>query len=304
MQKLEQLLSLDRPLDILLFSKIQRHTNAAKASSSTLPDRPSGSSQNSLQPGEVDEWWLSVTDPAPVPPLFLQSPTELNKEHDWWPGTSKASNRVGEDFISGDYNNAQPVINNFYQSDPDFDVLEGNSRIKPDKSTSRREDVPKLFLDDLLEDEGDSRRKKAAVNIQRWFRGWKTRKQLSGQKTVKELLSHKKMEKEKEMFNDYTNMQTEVCLSGLKNIELQLALWNSSSQILFALGISLSYCDLVGRSDDLSGSLAVKHTRLKLKQLLGKKCTCPGQHFLQAPYDMVYGGSILCNILKSNLLFV
>lgn len=202
-----------------LATTFQRHTNAAKASSSTLPDRPSGSSQNSLQPGEVDEWWLSVTDPAPVPPLFLQSPTELNKEHDWWPGTSKASNRVGEDFIPGDYNNAQPVINNFYQSDPDFDVLEGNSRIKPDKSTSRREDVPKLFLDDLLEDEGDSRRKKAAVNIQRWFRGWKTRKQLSGQKTVKELLSHKKMEKEKEMFNDYTNMQTEEELKDQKEDE-------------------------------------------------------------------------------------
>lgn len=123
---------------------------------------------------------------------------------------------MGEDFILGDVNNAQPVINNFGQSDPDFNVLEGNSRIKPDKSTTRREDIPKLFLDDLLEDEGDSRRKKAAVNIQRWFRGWRTRKQLSGQNAVKELLSQKKMEKERDMFSDYTNMQTEVCISGLK----------------------------------------------------------------------------------------
>lgn len=170
-----------------------------------------------MQPDEVDEWWLSVADPAPVPPLFLQSPTEVNKERDWWPGTNETSNRVGEDFMLGDVNNARPVINNFDQSDLDFDMLEGKSGIKPDKSITRREDIPKLFLDDLLEDEGDSRRKKAAVNIQRWFRGWKTRKQLNGQNAVKELLSQKKMEKEKEMFSDYTNMQTEVHVyQGLK----------------------------------------------------------------------------------------
>ena len=189
---------------------IQRHTNAAKASPSALPDRPSTTSQNNLQPDEVDEWWLSVSDPAPVPPLFLQSPTELNKEHNWWPGDNKTSNHLGEDFLLSDVNNSQPVINNFDQSDPDFDVCEGNSRIKPDKSTARREDIPKLFLDDLLEDEGDSRCKKAAVNIQRWFRGWKARKQFSGQNAVKELLSQKKMEKEKEMFSNHTNIQTEV----------------------------------------------------------------------------------------------
>ena len=141
----------------------------------------------------------------------------MNKERDWWPGTNETSNCVGEDFMLGDVNNARPVINNFDQSDPDFDVLEGKSGIKPDKSTTRREDIPKLFLDDLLEDEGDSKRKKAAVNIQRWFRGWKTRKQFSGQNAVKELLSQKKMEKEKEMFSDYTNMQTEVHVyQGLK----------------------------------------------------------------------------------------
>ena len=116
---------------------------------------------------------------------------------------------MGEDFPLGNVNNARPVTNNF-DHHPDFDMFEGNSRIKPDKSTTRREDIPKLFLDDLLEDEGDSRRKKAAVNIQRWFRGWKTRKQLSGQNAVKELLSQKKIEKEKEMFSDHTNMQTEV----------------------------------------------------------------------------------------------
>lgn len=119
---------------------------------------------------------------------------------------------MGEDFLLGDVSNARPVTNNFDQSDPDFDMLEGNSRIKPDKSTTRREDIPKLFLDDLLEDESDSRRKKAAVSIQRWFRGWKTRKQLSGQNAVKELLSQKKMEKEKEMLGDHTSMQTEVHL--------------------------------------------------------------------------------------------
>ena len=117
---------------------------------------------------------------------------------------------MGDEFLLGDVNNARPATNNFDQNDPDFDMLEGNSRIKPDKSTTRREDIPKLFLDDILEDEGDSRRKKAAVNIQRWFRGWKTRKQLSGQNAVKELLSQKKIEKEKEMFSDHTDMQTEV----------------------------------------------------------------------------------------------
>ena len=129
---------------------------------------------------------------------------------------------MGEDFQLGDVNNARPFTNNFDQSYPGFDMLEGNSRIKPDKSTTGREDIPKLFLDDLLEDDGDSRRKKAAVNIQRWFRGWKTRKQLSGQNAVKELLSQKKMEKEKEMFSDHTNMQTEVrvytCLRSLSSV--------------------------------------------------------------------------------------
>jgi len=202
-----------------LATTFQRHTNAAKASPGALPDRPSASSQNNLQPDEVDEWWLSVADPTPVPPLFLQSPTELNKENDWWPGLNKTSNHVGEDFLLGDVSNARPVTNNFDQSDPDFDMLEGNSRIKPDKSTTRREDIPKLFLDDLLEDEGDSRRKKAAVSIQRWFRGWKTRKQLSGQNAVKELLIQKKMEKEKEMFGDHTSMQTEEELKDQKEDE-------------------------------------------------------------------------------------
>ncbi|KAL9956558.1 hypothetical protein ACROYT_G038050 [Oculina patagonica] len=187
-----------------LATTFQRHSNAAKASPSALPDRPATTSQNNLQPDEVDEWWLSVTDPAPVPPLFLQSPTEVNKEHNWWSGTNKTNNHVGENFLQNDVNNLTPGTDGFEKNVLDFDMLEGNSRVKPDKSTTRREDIPKLFLDDLEEDDGDSRRRKAAVNIQRWFRGWKTRKQLSGQNAVKELLSQKKMEKEKQVLSEQT----------------------------------------------------------------------------------------------------
>lgn len=132
----------------------------------------------------------------------------MDKEHNWWAGANKTSNHVNEDFNDAD--NLRPGNNGFDQGDRDFNMLEGNSRIKPDKSTARREDIPKLFLGDLLEDDGDSKRRKAAVNIQRWFRGWKTRKQLSGQNAVKQLLSQKKMEKEKEMFSDHANVQTEV----------------------------------------------------------------------------------------------
>ncbi len=164
-----------------------------------------------MQPDEVDEWWLSVTDPAPVPPLFLQSPTEVNKEHNWWPGNNKTNNHLGENFLQNDVNNLHPGTDGFEKNEFDFDMLEGNSRVKPDKSTTRREDIPKLFLDDLEEDDGDGRRRKAAVNIQRWFRGWKTRKQLSGQNAVKELLSQKKMEKEKQVLSEQTEVHIHAC---------------------------------------------------------------------------------------------
>lgn len=70
------------------------------------------------------------------------------------------------------------------------------------------------------------------MNIQRWFRGWRTRKQLSGQNAVKELLSQKKMEKEKDLFSDYTNMQTEVCISGLKKLEFGTAALKFCLQVI------------------------------------------------------------------------
>lgn len=192
-----------------LATTFQRHSNAAKASPNALPDRPSAMAQHSVQPDEVDEWWLSASDPAPVPPLFLQSPTELDKKHNWWPGASKTSNHIDEDFLQNDINNLRPGNNGFDQNNLDFDIFEGNARIKGDKSTTKREDVPKLFLDELLEDEAEKKRRKAAVNIQRWFRGWKTRKQLRGQSAVKQLLSQKKTEKEKQMVSDHANVQME-----------------------------------------------------------------------------------------------
>ena len=196
-------------LNMLCFF-IKRHSNAAKASPNALPDRPSAMAQHSVQPDEVDEWWLSASDPAPVPPLFLQSPTELDKKHNWWPGASKTSNHIDEDFLQNDINNLRPGNNGFDQNNLDFDIFEGDARIKGDKSTTKREDVPKLFLDELLEDEAEKKRRKAAVNIQRWFRGWKTRKQLRGQSAVKQLLSQKKTEKEKQMVSDHANVQMEV----------------------------------------------------------------------------------------------
>lgn len=180
----------------------QRHSDGAKASPSALPDRPSATLQNTIEPDEVEEWWQTMSDPAPVPPLFLQSPTEPSKEHDWWPGTHKSSNHIGEDFLQNGSNNLDAATNDLDVNVTDFNLVEGNLRIKPDKLVSRREDVPKLFLDDLLEDEGESKRRRAAVNIQRWYRGWKTRKELSGQSAVKQLLSQKKLEKEKQMFSN------------------------------------------------------------------------------------------------------
>lgn len=189
-----------------LATTFQRHSNAAKANPNALPDRPSAMAQHSVQPDEVDEWWLSASDPAPVPPLFLQSPTELDKKHNWWPGASKTSNHIDEDFLQNDINNMRPGNNGFDQNNLDLDIFEGKARIKVDKS---REDVPKLFLDELLEDEGEKKQRKAAVNIQRWFRGWKTRKQLRGQNAVRQLLSQKKTEKEKQMVSDHANVQME-----------------------------------------------------------------------------------------------
>ena len=160
--------------------------------------------QNTIEPDEVEEWWQAMSDPAPVPPLFLQSPTESNKEHNWWPGNSKASNHVNEDFLHNDDHNLNASANEVDHGVMDFDLVEGDSRIKSDKLITRREDVPKLYLDDLLEDDGESKRRRAAVNIQRWFRGWKTRKELSRQTAVKELLSQKKLEREKELFGNHS----------------------------------------------------------------------------------------------------
>ncbi|PFX32011.1 centrosomal protein of 131 kDa-like [Stylophora pistillata] len=192
-----------------LATTFQRHSNAATASPNALPDRPLATTHQRVQPDEVDEWWLSASDPAPVPPLFLQSPTELDKKHNWWPGASKTSNHVDEDFFQIDINNLRPGNSGLDQNNLELNIFEGEARIKLDKSTARREDVPKLFLDDLVEDDGDRKRQKAAVNIQRWFRGWKSRKQLGGQNAVKQLLSQKKMEKEKQMVSDYALVQTE-----------------------------------------------------------------------------------------------
>ena len=140
-----------------------------------------------------------MSDPAPVPPLFLQSPTESNKEHSWWPGAHKTSNHVDDGFLQNNVVNLHTVTNDQDQNVTDFDLIKGNSKIKPNKSITKRDDIPKLFLDDLLEDEVEIKRRKAAVNIQRWYRGWKTRKELSGQDAVKKLLSQKKLEKEKQM---------------------------------------------------------------------------------------------------------
>lgn len=197
-----------------LFFK-QLHSNAAKAGPNALPDRPSAMSQNTLEPDEVEEWWQALSDPAPVPPLFLQSPTESNKEHNWWPGTHNTSNHVEMEFLQNDIGNLHTATNNLDQNVTDFEVVEGNSRIKPDKLVPRREDIPKLFLDDLLEDEGESKCRKAAVNIQRWYRGWKTRKELRGQNAVKQLLSQKKLEKEKQIFSE----PTASLVSVLQNLE-------------------------------------------------------------------------------------
>ena len=135
----------------------------------------------------------------------------MNKEHNWWPGTNKINNHVDEDFLQNDDNNLPTGTDGFHKNELDFDMVEGNSRVKPDKSTTRREDIPKLFLDDLLEDESDSRRRKAAVHIQRWFRGWKARKELSGQNAVKQLLSQKKIEKEKQVLSEQTEVHVYVC---------------------------------------------------------------------------------------------
>ena len=177
-----------------------------------MPDRPSATLQNTIEPDEVEEWWQTLSDPAPVSPLLLQSPTEAGKEHNWWPGAHKTSNHIGEHFLQNNADNLETATNNLEANVTDFNLVEGNLRNKPDKSVSRREDIPKLFLDDLLEDEGESKRRRAAMNIQRWYRGWKTRKELSGQTAVKQLLSQKKLEKEKQMFsNNSTGLVCVVC---------------------------------------------------------------------------------------------
>ena len=144
-----------------------------------------------------------MSDPAPVPPLFLQSPSESKNEHSWWPGTHKTSNHIDGDFLQNDLDNLTGPVDSVDQNATDFTLTEeGIPWVKPDKSVSRRNDIPKLFLDDLLEDDTDKKRKRAAINIQRWFRGWKTRKDLSGKDAVKELLKQKKIEKENQIMSD------------------------------------------------------------------------------------------------------
>ncbi|XP_073245130.1 centrosomal protein of 131 kDa-like isoform X1 [Porites lutea] len=187
-----------------LATTFQRHNNAANANQVALPDRPSATSQNTLEPDEVEEWWQALSDPAPVPPLFLQSPTESSREHNWWTGAHNTSNQADKNFLQDDVDNLQTVTNNLDHNITDFDMVEGNSRIKPNRSISKRDDIPKLFLDELIEDESESKRRKAAVNIQRWYRGWKTRKQLNGQNAIKQLLSQKKSEKETQLFSEKT----------------------------------------------------------------------------------------------------
>lgn len=184
----------------------QRHNNAANANQVALPDRPSATSQNTLEPDEVEEWWQALSDPAPVPPLFLQSPTESSREHNWWTGAHNTSNQADKNFTQDDVDNLRTVTNNLDHNITDFDMVEGNSRIKPNRSISKRDDIPKLFLDELIEDESESKRRKAAVNIQRWYRGWKTRKELHGQNAIKQLLSQKKSEKETQLFSAKTEV--------------------------------------------------------------------------------------------------
>lgn len=183
-------------------SHLQGHNNAAKSSPSSLPDRPSASLQNTIEPDDVEEWWKTLSDPAPVPPLLLQSPVESQKGLTWLSGTHNTSNHFGGDSAQNDVDNQMVFFASMEQNVSDFDLVEGNSRVKLDKSVSRRDDIPKLFLDDLIEDQSDSKRRRAAINIQRWFRGWKTRKELRGKNAVKELLSQKKIEKEKQILDN------------------------------------------------------------------------------------------------------
>ena len=185
---------------------LQCHNNAANANQVALPDRPSTTSQNTLAPDEVEEWWQALSDPTPVPPLFLQSPTESSREHNWLTGAHNTSNQADKNLLQDDVDNLQTVTNNLDHNITDFDMVEGNSRIKPNRSISKRDDIPKLFLDDLNEDESESKRRKAAVNIQRWYRGWKIRKELHGQNAIKQLLSQKKSEKETQLFSAKTEV--------------------------------------------------------------------------------------------------
>lgn len=185
-----------------LATNFQGHNNAAKSSPSSLPDRPSASLQNTIEPDDVEEWWKTLSDPAPVPPLLLQSSVESQKGLTWLSGTHNTSNHFGGDSAQNDVDNQMVFFASMEQNVSDFDLVEGNSRVKLDKSVSRRDDIPKLFLDDLIEDQSDSKRRRAAINIQRWFRGWKTRKELRGKNAVKELLSQKKIEKEKQILDN------------------------------------------------------------------------------------------------------
>ena len=158
-----------------------------------------------MQPVEVDDWWLTVGDPAPVPPLLLNSPTDLDKKQHWWPGSNKDIDHLKEDVL----------VNN-----KSWNVQIGTDNNSLPKSNPAdfhgRKDIPSLFLDELLEDEVEvKQRKAAAVNIQRWFRGFRARKKLKGHSAIKQLLTEKKNEKEKQTMENHINL-TDVCTAFVK----------------------------------------------------------------------------------------
>lgn len=176
-----------------------------------------------------------MSDPAPVPPLLLQSPVESQKGLNWLSVTHNTNNHFGGDSAQNDVDNQMVFFASMEQNVSDFDLVEGNSRVKLDKSVSRRDDIPKLFLDDLIEDQSDSKRRRAAINIQRWFRGWKTRKELRGKNAVKELLSQKKIEKEKQILDNAYSPGL-VCVEGRHETQDKMKkVWDKSMLIFFIM---------------------------------------------------------------------
>ena len=97
-----------------------------------------------------------------------------------------------------------------YECNGDEKVLASWENTKPQDSrhASYKSDIPKL--EGILDDSSaDLRQHKAAVTIQRWVRGWIVRRQASHY-ALKELLSRKKQEKEKQMKWGQDNVLTEV----------------------------------------------------------------------------------------------